>query len=187
MRLPTRSPTSPSCVRAPQMRTPRSSASAAGTPSACGNMRRAGAATTDSESPAGGRRECPNRRLCVADGAVEGGARLREQPAPTDPLEIDHVVLHRDVLAIGEVVGDGGGEPRAVASERLWLDLDDLRAPPRRAAARRRGTDRGAERCTAAGPPPGQFLEVDSAGREERAGPRGVVPVKRLDVAPDCR
>ena len=80
--------------------------SVAGTRRDCRSARRAAAATTASSYQPARRRERPQRRLRVADRAVEGRARLGEQPAPADSLQIDHVVLDGDVLAIGEVVGD---------------------------------------------------------------------------------
>src|SRR5882757_7860039 len=125
-------------------RTRRSSGSVAGTRSGCESERHVVAATTGSELPAWGRGEGPEGRLRIADGPVERRAWLGDQPRPADPLQVDHVVLDGDVFAIGEAMGDGGGDARAIVSQSLRLHLDDRRAPPGRAAIRRPRADRGA-------------------------------------------
>src|SRR4051812_33043586 len=104
----------------------RSTRSRAGTRKRFASTGRAAAATTASDSaavfvaavmakpsPPPGRGECPQRWLGVADRPVERAARLGEQPVTADHLEVDDVVLDRDVLAIGEVMGDRGRHPGA--------------------------------------------------------------------------
>src|SRR4051794_5648590 len=117
---------------------PPSSVSAAGTRSRCTSAVREAAATiaSDYRSPACRWGESPERRLRIADGAVERRARLGEQPAIAGALQVDHVVLDRDVLAVGEAMSDRGRHPGSSATKSLRLHLDHLGTQPRGAAVR---------------------------------------------------
>ena len=86
--------------------------------------------------------------------------------------QVDDIVLDRDVLAIGEVVGDRRRHPRPVAAECLRLQLDDLRPAPGRAAVGRPGADRGAQGGAAAAAAPRQIAQ--RGGRPVRSASRRV-------------
>jgi hypothetical protein len=113
---------------------------------------------------------------------VKGEARLRDLPVVAGFLQVDDVVLDRDLITVGELGNHGQGHPGARAIHIDRWNRADLGTLPDREPAGVAVANRGVERRGAASALAGELEAVESVRGEALADPPAVPGIERRDV-----